>query len=179
MLNVHCSGSFVQLQYSFNFKIALFKLVNSIHRSVKRDKLNRPAHPATKTFQALRIFVNNELNELYSALDVAHSILNVGGVCVAITFHSLEDRIVKRHFHGIDMDAKFNMSVSDRYRNPSFVSDQSEVERLLVKKWEPLDKKVLVPSDVEVADNPRARSAKLRAAYKLTDSGIRHPTTNI
>jgi len=133
-----------------------------------RDKLGRPAHCATRTFQALRIFVNNELNELHSGLEAAHSLLRPGGVCVALSFHSLEDRIVKRHFHGIDIDAKANMSVTDRLRDPSVTHSADFIEQLMKPRWQPVSRMIVTPSEREVAANPRARSAKLRAAWKLT-----------
>jgi 16S rRNA (cytosine1402-N4)-methyltransferase len=92
--------------------------------------------PATRTFQALRIAVNGELDELEGLLAAAPALVVPGGVLAVISFHSLEDRLVKR-------------SLRDR------------------AIWRPLTKKPVVPSDEEVADNPRARSAKLRAASRL------------
>ena len=93
-------------------------------------------HPARRTFQALRIAVNRELEELTASLPRAVDILAPGGRVVAISYHSLEDRIVKRSF--------------------------LEEERLAV-----LTKKPMRPSAIEAARNPRARSARLRAAEKL------------
>ena len=124
---------------------------------------------ATKTFQALRIFVNNELNELLNGLEIAHALLRPGGMCVAISFHSLEDRIIKRCFHGIDMDAKMNMSLHQQSRNSNKLHNVQEITRLVMNKWEPINKKVILASDEEVLTNPRARSAKLRAAVKKLD----------
>jgi 16S rRNA (cytosine1402-N4)-methyltransferase len=92
--------------------------------------------PATRTFQALRIAVNHELDELTSLLDVAPRVLGPGAVLVVISFHSLEDRLVKRAFL------------------------QSEV-------WERLTTKPVVASRGETEQNPRSRSAKLRAAKKV------------
>ena len=134
---------------------------------VRKDKLGRPAHCATKTFQALRIFVNNELNELDSGLDVAHRLLRPGGLCVAVSFHSLEDRIVKRHFHSIDVDAKANMSLTEQHRDPAVTHSADYIHRLMKTCWQPVSRVVVSPTDAEVAANPRARSAKLRAAWKL------------
>ncbi|KAI1890174.1 hypothetical protein AGOR_G00170950 [Albula goreensis] len=71
----------------------------------RKDLLNRPAHMATKTFQALRIFVNDELQELYSGLQSAQALLKPGGRLCVITFHSLEDRVVKRFLQGAPVDA--------------------------------------------------------------------------
>ena len=88
---------------------------------------------------------------------------------MAISFHSLEDRIVKRHFHGIDMDEDFNMSIGDRVRNAGKVHTEEELKQILRKKWTPVSKKVIVPTEEEQITNPRSRSAKLRAAMKSTD----------
>ena len=94
-------------------------------------------HPATRTFQALRIFVNEELQNLETFLDSSMVVLRSGGRLIVITFHSLEDRIVK-----------------NRFRNPPVAG------RVLTKK-------VVIAGEAEVRDNPRARSAKLRAWEKL------------
>src|SRR6202165_901958 len=109
-------------------------------------------HPATRTFQALRIFVNEELDELHLALSAAERVLKAGGRLVVVSFHSLEDRIVKnflverakagggsRHLPEIAQAA------------PSFVI---------------LTKRPVTPDDDEISANPRARSAKLRAAER-------------
>ncbi|XP_066972366.1 probable methyltransferase-like protein 15 homolog [Macrobrachium rosenbergii] len=132
------------------------------------DKLGRPSHPATKTFQAIRILVNNELNELDFALRIAHYFLKPRGVLVAISFHSLEDSIIKRHLTGSEIDSspstiggglrKHRTSVS------TYTSDEMDV--LMRKPWIPINKHVVLPSEEEVEYNPRARSAKLRAAVK-------------
>jgi 16S rRNA (cytosine1402-N4)-methyltransferase len=109
-------------------------------------------HPATRTFQALRIFVNEELDELHLALSAAERVLKPGGRLAVVSFHSLEDRIVKnflverakagggsRHLPEVAQAA------------PSFVI---------------LTKRPVTPDDAEIAANPRARSAKLRAAER-------------
>ncbi|MDI1444393.1 16S rRNA (cytosine(1402)-N(4))-methyltransferase RsmH [Polyangium sp. 6x1] len=96
--------------------------------------------PATRTFQALRVAVNGELDELESLIRAATRVLKVGGIVAVISFHSLEDRIVK---HALREAAV----------------------------WEQLWKKPLVASDEEVAENPRARSAKLRAARRVALAG--------
>jgi len=134
---------------------------------VRRDKLGRPAHCATKTFQALRIFVNNELNELHEGLQAAHRLLRPGGLCVAVTFHSLEDRIVKRHFHAIDIDAKANLSVTDQHRDPTVTHSADYIHQLMKTRWQPVSRNIVTPTKSEISANPRARSAKLRAAWKL------------
>jgi 16S rRNA (cytosine1402-N4)-methyltransferase len=99
----------------------------------------RRIHPATRTFQALRIFVNRELDDLRALLDAAPRVLKPGGRGVVISFHSLEDRIVK-----------------DAFRE---AAKQGSM-RLLTKK-------PLTATEEESDRNPRARSAKLRAAEKV------------
>jgi len=132
------------------------------------DKLQRFSHPATKTFQALRILVNNELNELDYGLKSAHHYLRPGGTLVTITFHSLEDTIVKRHFTGMDIDKtpdSIGRGVA-KHRSSLTSYSNSEMKQIMAKKWVNVTKHVLLPSDEEVSRNPRARSAKLRAAVK-------------
>lgn len=110
-------------------------------------------HPATRTFQAIRIFINDELEELKSALEQALDVLAVGGRLVVISFHSLEDRIVKRFFRdqarGDDLPSDFPVTV-----------DQLNPRLRIVGK-------AVKASESELADNPRARSAVLRVAEKL------------
>ncbi len=111
-------------------------------------------HPATRTFQALRIAVNRELDELKEFLSRVLDILKPGARIVIISFHSLEDRIVK-HF--------FKMEQKDCICPPSqMVCTCNHVQRLKI-----LTKKPVVPSDDEIELNKRARSAKLRAAEVL------------
>jgi 16S rRNA (cytosine1402-N4)-methyltransferase len=99
-------------------------------------------HPATKTFLALRIVVNQELENLKSALGQAIDLLGFGGRLVVISYHSLEDRIVKQ-----------------------FLQQEASREEALLKI---INKKVITPSLAEVQFNPRSRSAKLRAAERIT-----------
>ncbi|XP_008052973.1 probable methyltransferase-like protein 15 [Carlito syrichta] len=139
----------------------------------RKDLLQRSTHIATKTFQALRIFVNNELNELYTGLKTAQKFLRPGGRLVALSFHSLEDRIVKRFLLGISMTERFNLSVRQKVIKTSQLSSGHENNeggvsmRRASLTWELIHKKVLTPEDQDVQDNPRGRSAKLRAAIKL------------
>lgn len=130
------------------------------------DKLQRRVHSATKTFQALRIFVNNEVNELNYGMIVAETYLKVGGKLVTLTFHSLEDRIVKRHLLGNVIDNAIN-PLPLKYTNASLWYDRNEVDSLLHSNWKLIHKHVLTPSVEEISANPRGRSAKLRAATKV------------
>ncbi len=106
--------------------------------NVVRTPRHTKTHPATKTFQALRIAVNDELQALETFITSAVTALNQGGRLAIITFHSLEDRIVKHQFRAL---ANNNMATV-------------------------LTKKPIIPSTDEVSDNPRARSAKLRVIQK-------------
>lgn len=109
-------------------------------------------HPATRTFQALRIAVNDELGEIERALPAAFELLAKGGVLAAISFHSLEDRIVKKFFK------KVAGLPQDRFDH-SFVQDRVKLSTLITRK-------PILPSDAEISENPRSRSAKLRAVKK-------------
>ncbi len=109
-------------------------------------------HPATRTFQGLRIFVNAELDELHLALAAAEQVLRPGGRLVVVTFHSLEDRIVKNF-----LVARGRPSGGSRH----LPQIEAEAPRFTV-----LTKRPVIPGDTEVAANPRARSAKLRAAER-------------
>ncbi|XP_072448820.1 12S rRNA N4-methylcytidine (m4C) methyltransferase isoform X1 [Chiloscyllium punctatum] len=135
----------------------------------RKDLLQRPAHVATKTFQALRIFVNDELNELYKGLKTAQKFLKPQGRLVVLTFHSLEDRIVKRFLHGIDISEKSNQSARQKIRQGlrKQEEDGSSHPEQTILNWSHTQKKVLTPGPEEVHENPRGRSAKLRAAIKL------------
>ncbi|KAM3877044.1 12S rRNA N(4)-cytidine methyltransferase METTL15 [Diretmus argenteus] len=125
----------------------------------RKDKLQRHSHVATKTFQALRIFVNDELNELYAALCAAQTMLRPGGRLCVITFHSLEDRLVKHFLQGDDL------STLHQRRQRQREAEKSEVGVKSVH-WFPLRKGVITPQTEDVKENPRGRSAKLRAALR-------------
>jgi len=109
-------------------------------------------HPSTRTFQALRIFVNEELDELYLALSAAERVLKPGGRLAVVSFHSLEDRIVKNF-----LGERVKTGGGSRHL-PEVAQD--------APSFELLTKRPIVADAAEVAANPRARSAKLRAAAR-------------
>src|SRR3984957_2772300 len=109
-------------------------------------------HPATRTFQGLRIFVNQELDELYLALSAAERVLKPGGRLVVVSFHSLEDRIVKN----------FMVERSKAGGGSRHLPEVSQA----VPSFTLLTKRPVTPDDAEISANPRARSAKLRAAER-------------
>jgi 16S rRNA (cytosine1402-N4)-methyltransferase len=111
-------------------------------------------HPATRTFQALRIAVNEELSSIEEVLPQAVAALRSGGRLAVISFHSLEDRIVKDFFREQSKDLV----------NPPYERIY-EVERKATLKE--VNRKPITPSDDEIKDNPRARSAKLRIVEKI------------
>jgi 16S rRNA (cytosine1402-N4)-methyltransferase len=115
----------------------LSRIVASAAPAMKQDKI----HPATRTFQALRIYVNRELDEIKALMEAAPTLLKPSGRLVVISFHSLEDRIAK-----------------DSLRDGAHQ-----------KIWEVLTKKPVTASDEETDRNPRSRSAKLRAAERTTN----------
>jgi 16S rRNA (cytosine1402-N4)-methyltransferase len=131
-----------------------FDLVRAVERAVGPQRAKDRTHPATRTFQALRILVNNELTQLASALFAAEELLRVGGRLVVVTFHSLEDRIVKRF-----MTLRCGKAPHASRHQPGKNDDQ-------VALFEALFRGHQSASEQEIASNPRARSAKLRAAVR-------------
>ncbi|QLL67292.1 16S rRNA (cytosine(1402)-N(4))-methyltransferase RsmH [Anaplasma phagocytophilum str. Norway variant1] len=111
----------------------LAKIIRSV---VPRSKAN-PIDPATRTFQAIRIWVNDELEELKAGLEAASQIVGVGGKIIVTSFHSLEDRIVKHKFNA-----------------------------LREKGFQLINKKAIKPTEKEISENTRSRSAKLRGIVK-------------
>lgn len=147
----------------------LADVVRSCHASgsFRLDKLQRPSHPATKTFQALRIFVNNELNEINYGMILAQRYLKIGGKMIAITFHSLEDTIVKRHVMGNVLNDMAN-TLPLKYCSHTVSYEQDVMENVMKTSWHQMTKHVVLPSDDEVENNPRSRSAKLRAVVRVS-----------
>lgn len=145
----------------------LAELVEStLDGEIRRDSLGRFSHSATKTFQALRIFVNNELNEINYGILLARMYLKLSGRLITISFHSLEDTIVKRHISGNITDNLAN-TLSLKYANRDKVFDESELERLTESPWKMMHKHVVTPTTEEIEENPRSRSAKFRAILKV------------
>ena len=120
------------LKTTFELRDAIFSAVPD---SYKRSRIN----PATRTFQAIRIATNEELTALEEGLEKAYQALRIGGRIAVISFHSLEDRIVKNYFRKLNLDGCVEI----------------------------ITKKPITPSEEEIASNPRARSAKLRIAKKI------------
>jgi 16S rRNA (cytosine1402-N4)-methyltransferase len=127
------------------------QLAEAIEKVVPRRK---GIHPATKTFQALRIAVNEELASVAEALPKAVAAIRSGGRLAVISFHSLEDRIVKDFFR----------EKSRELVNPPYTPIYKEERKAIIKE---ISRKPIVPTDEEIESNPRARSAKLRIAEKL------------
>jgi 16S rRNA (cytosine1402-N4)-methyltransferase len=130
------------------------QLAELIERLAPRH--GKKAHPATKLFQSLRIAVNDEIGSLKRGLDVAVKILKPGGRLAVITFHSLEDRVVKEFGR-------------ERTRDYTFVGDVDVPElrqpRVPELKW--VSRKAILPGEIELQENPRARSAQLRVLEKV------------
>ena len=130
------------------------RLADIVAKAIPRKAWPRRIHPATRTFQALRIAVNDELGALAAWLDGLPATLNVGGRAAAISFHSLEDRMVKERFRALTQACTCppDLPVCACGARASFAA---------------ITRKVVAASEAEVAENPRARSAKLRAVEKI------------
>lgn len=128
-----------------------FQLVDVIKSALPAKVLSKKGHPAKQVFQAIRIEVNDELGQLKKVLDQAIESLNVDGRLAIISFHSLEDRLVKR---------TFNEMVEDK--TPSKLPVKNEESHA----YELLNKKAIVASEYELEHNQRAHSAKLRVLIK-------------
>jgi len=144
------------VKYRTNKKIeTTFELVDIISKSIPM-KAKRDKHPARKTFQAIRIEVNHELDILEQTMKDALSLLKPGGRLAVITFHSLEDRIVKnvfREYTEVDSLVKGLPKIPDEFK----------------KDFVLVNKKAYIPSDEEIANNNRSRSAKLRIIERIKE----------
>ena len=130
-----------------------FELVEVIKSALPKHVLNQKGHPAKQVFQAIRIEVNDELFALTSAIEQALSMLNKGGRCAIITFHSLEDRIVKNKFKDV-------CSVNDNVKGLASLKDNEQEFKLV-------NRKPIISNEQELIANNRAHSAKLRIIEKL------------
>jgi len=128
----------------------LVKIINS----AKRNK-NKKTHNATKIFQALRIFVNKEISELIYGLIKSVQIVDPNGLILVVSFHSLEDRIVKYFFK----------SLSEQKKNSRYYPESLKKKNVLRLE----KKKPIFPSEEEIKENKSSRSAKLRYAIKIND----------
>ena len=128
-----------------------FQLVEIVEGCLPRPKPGQ-SHPATRTFQALRIAVNDEFGQLIKGLEAAERALAAGGVLAVVSFHSLEDRVVKRFFQ----QRSGSSGRANRY-----APEQAEAAPRFA-----LMGKAIAPDAAELAGNPRARSARLRAARR-------------
>ena len=131
-----------------------FELVDAIKAAIPKKMRDENQHPAKRTFQAIRIEVNRELDVIEKTLLAAVDMMNKGGVLAVITFHSLEDRIVKNVFK------KLQYSCTCPPEFPVCICNSKQVVEIITRK-------PILPSENEVEMNPRSRSAKLRAARKL------------
>jgi len=129
------------------------QLAGLIERLLPRPKPGQP-HPATRSFQALRIAVNDELGELVRGLSAAEEVLAPGGLLAVVTFHSLEDRIVKRF-----LQARSGAAPRASRHAPEVKAEAA--------RFDPSPRKAILPTESELLANPRARSAKLRLARRL------------
>ncbi|MEM6758240.1 MAG: 16S rRNA (cytosine(1402)-N(4))-methyltransferase RsmH [Pseudomonadota bacterium] len=128
------------------------ELAAIIEKCLPRAKPGQ-SHPATRSFQALRIAVNNEYDELYKGLMASERALKPGGQLAVVTFHSVEDRMVKRF-----LTARAGQGGNANRYAPA--TEQPEAAFVMTRR------KAIVPSAAEIAANPRARSAKLRVATR-------------
>lgn len=131
-----------------------FEAVEAVKKAVPRKAWPKKINVATRTFQALRIWVNDELGEVERFLEAMPRLLKPGGIAAVITFHSLEDRMVKEAFRALEGRCVCppGMPVCTCGAQGSFA---------------PLTRKAVAPSDEELEHNPRARSAHLRAVEKI------------
>ncbi len=135
--------------------LTTFQAVAAVEKAVPRKAWPKEIHVATRTFQALRMAVNGELEALDAALDALPRVLAPGGTAAVITFHSLEDRAVKRAFNRL-----CGKEPDDTPRGLPVIKARAEPQ------FEALTRKPIVAQDAELASNPRSRSAKLRGIRK-------------
>ena len=145
------------IKYRTKKPIKTSEELNSIIRDAKKNHKKYKKNPSTKTFQAIRIFVNRELTELMLGLFAASKLLKKDGILLVVSFHSLEDKIVKNFFN----------LYSDKNKNPSRYLPLNNNKLTLFKLF---SKKAKIPSDKEIFNNISSRSAKLRYAVRNNNS---------
>jgi len=136
------------------------ELAEIVEASIPRAAWPPHTHPATRTFQALRILVNDELGQLSTGLEAAIRRLKTGGRIAVISYHSLEDRLVKQAFN----NRAGRIPSPQGYSPAAFAANSAAAPTLRL-----LTRKPIVPTAAEIARNPRARSAKLRAAVRIAE----------
>lgn len=145
-------------------------LADIVATSLKHENLNespnRSLAAVARTFRALRIFANNELNEINYGMQLINHFVKVDGRLVVITYNQLEDTIVKRHISGHVIQGVVNM-LPLKFFSSLESYDQKHLDTFMASEWHPLFKHVIVPTDREVDLNPMSRFAKLRAASKV------------
>jgi 16S rRNA (cytosine1402-N4)-methyltransferase len=173
LVNGTAAGELARIFWEFGGEPNARRLANAIVEERRRQKIETTAqlaglvehqsprrgkktHPATRVFQALRIAVNDEIGSLKTGLAAAVKILKPGGRLVVITFHSLEDRVVKDFGRERARDYTFSGGVD---------VPELRVPRVPELKW--LVRKAIKPGAVEVKENPRSRSAQLRVLEKI------------
>lgn len=132
-----------------------FQLVDIIKLSKPQKELMKKGHPAKQIFQAIRIEVNDELGALKDALRDALQVLNIGGRAAFITFHSLEDRLVKNAFNEVS-------KVEGTRHNVFALPTEDDLP-----DYKLVNNKVIIPSEKEMEENPRSKSAKLRIIERV------------
>lgn len=130
-----------------------FQLVDIIKSALPAKVLNKKGHPAKKSFQALRIAVNAELQELETVLDSGIELLKIGGRIAVISFQSLEDRIVKERFASVSKPKKTNKRI------PQMVDEEMPFKLI--------SRKPIIANEMELAENQRSHSAKLRVIERV------------
>ncbi|MCX7287761.1 MAG: 16S rRNA (cytosine(1402)-N(4))-methyltransferase RsmH [Rhodobacterales bacterium] len=141
------------------------RLAEIVARCLPRPKPGQ-SHPATRSFQAIRIAVNAEFSELAEGLAAAERAVRPGGLLAVVTFHSLEDRIVKR-FLQLASGQEAN---ANRY---------APARTDITARWDLVTRRAVAPDDAEVARNPRARSAKLRVARRTAAPAVALAATDL
>ena len=129
------------------------ELADLIYQLKKHSRKKEKKHPATKTFQAIRIYINQEIDQLQMLLNYSLDVLQIGGRLCVISFHSLEDRMVKKFFRNL---SRLDPNLS---KLPNLNSEHSVNYKIVARR--------IKPSQNEININPRARSAVLRVVEKV------------